>query len=199
MDVDWLNSYTRDARQGKPDPLRGAIAGAAGGFVGSMRMAGAQLAWQKLNEKLAEAGGTSPLVQPRGEEGDGLPSYGDREQAAGARETAGGVIKTVARRPAGEREKGLGGVFVHQATGVLAGAAYGAACEYVPALRRAYGLPLGIGTWALGREAGQTAAGLSPRPGKQAAVDHAVALGAHLVYGVFTELVRNRLRRALKD
>ena len=194
--LDAIERFTRADVDG-PDLLRGAVAGAAGGLVGSVRMVALLKAWEKFNEKVAE-------VQPPRDEGrdegdaDPLPARGDRVQADAVRETAATAVRVARRREPEGDEVEVGAAAVHGLTGVVAGALYGAASEYVPAVSRGYGVPLAIGTYLLGRNAGLSLAGLAPRPDRQARADHLAAAASHLAYGVFTELVRRRLRKALR-
>ena len=196
--LDFVERYTRGDR---PDVLKGVLAGAAGGFVGSLRMGRLVALWNNMNAKLEDADSSrlKPVVKKQAPRDDPLPSYGDGTQAKATRDTAGAAIETATGRPATQQEEAIGGAIVHGMTGVLAGAVYGAAVELVPALRKGYGLPLGVGTYLLGRQLGMTAAGLAPAPTKQPAADQLVALGSHLAYGVFAELTRHALRSAIAD
>ena len=201
--VNWLHPYTGGGD--RPDPLKGALAGAAGGFVGSLRMGRLTTVWNKFNGRLEKSDNPhlKPAVSSRGvpddEDRDPLPSYGDRVQAQAERDTADAAVRAATGREPDRQETAIGGEVVHHMTGVLAGAVYGIACEYSPQLRKAKGLPLGVGTFLLGREGGQWLTGLSQRPDKQATADHLVGLGSHLAYGFFTELTRSSLRKALAD
>ena len=200
IDLDLVERYTRTDRTG-PDLLRGAVAGAAGGFVGSLRMAMLAQGWQTLNRSLEDADPewAKPLTEDRGEgDDDPLPPRGDRTQAKAVRDTTAAAVETVQDGPATRTQKDVGGIIVHQATGVVAGAVYGAAAELLPVLGKAHGLPLGVGTYLLGRNVGMTAAGLAPRPTRQSKRDQAFAAVSHLAFGFVAELVRKRLRRALE-
>ncbi len=196
--LDFVERFTQGDR---PDVLKGVLAGAAGGFVGSLRMGRMVTLWNKMNGKLEDANShrLNPVVEKQAPRNDPLPSYGDRTQAEAERETAGAAIETAMGRPATGQEEAIGGAIVHGATGVLAGAIYGGAVELLPVLKKGYGLPLGVGTYLLGRQLGMTATGLSPKPTNQPTSDHLVGLGAHLAYGVFAELTRKALRSAIAD
>lgn len=197
--IDWLHPYTGGGD--RPDPLKGALAGAAGGFVGSLRMGRLTALWNRMNGRLEASDNErlQPAVESRGQADDPLPNYGDREQAAAERKVAAKAIRSATGRSPGEHEEAIGGEVVHHLTGIIAGAIYGAACEYLPALKKGYGLPLGIGMFLIGREAGQFAVGVSSRPDRQATTDHLVGLGSHLAYGFFAEITRAKLRQALAE
>jgi hypothetical protein len=196
-----IERYTR-SRTDAPDLLRGALAGAAGGFVGSMRMNRVMTLWERANANLDDLPGDriGALQEDRSaNDDDPLPGRGDRVQAQAKRTVGTAAVEAVKDTPATRTQVDVAATAVHQATGVLAGAAYGVAVELLPGTRKLYGLPLGIGTFLLGRQVGLWMTGLSPRPDRQAPADQLGGFTFHLIYGVFTEIMRRNLRRIIED
>jgi hypothetical protein len=95
-----------------------------------------------------------------------------------------------------EQEKKVAGPAVHYAMGAVSGAVYGAAAELAPAVSLGAGLPFGAAVWLLADEVAVPAFGLSKSPREYPPEVHAQALGAHLVYGLTTDVVRRALRHA---
>ncbi|HYH00549.1 MAG TPA: hypothetical protein VD837_15550, partial [Terriglobales bacterium] len=73
----------------------------------------------------------------------------------------------------------------------------GALAEVTPVTTKALGAPFGAAVWLGADEIAMPAAGLSQRPTREPFVSHVRALGAHLVYGVATELSRRALLRVM--
>ena len=189
--VDWLEEYTRGEGA---DLLKGVLAGAAGGLVGTLRMGA-------LPAMIERAAGAVGLVDPDANERPtrrGEEPFGDAAQAKAERDVAGGVVQSVQARPATPRERRVGGEAAHAITGVVAGAVYGAAAEYAPALKRGYGVPLGLTLYLLGRQATLPLVQLAPPPTQQSRSDLAMGLLSHLAYGVVCEAVRGKLRRSMR-
>lgn len=123
------------------------------------------------------------------------------EQSGGAGEeepatvrAAEAISRTVRDRGLGPAEKELAGPAVHYGYSILWGGIYGAAAERLPAVATGLGLPFGIGLWLFGDELGLAAVGLAKWPTEYPASTHARALGAHLTYGLVTDLVRRGVR-----
>ena len=74
--------------------------------------------------------------------------------------------------------------------GALSGAIYGAAAELTPLARAGYWALFGAALWAIADEIAAPALGLSESPDKLPWKSHAQYLGAHLVYGIVTNAVR---------
>ena len=183
----------------EPDPLKGAVAGAVGGFVGTLRMGRVSDLWNKINEKLelSESPRLRPLAKRQGTEEDPLPPFGDRTQTQAQQQVA-DAISTATGHPLKPHDREIGGEIVHKATGVLLGAAYGLAAEYVPTLRKTHGIALGVVAYLVGRQGALPLLGLAPPPKKQPAADHLLSLLSYLAYGFFCETVRGRLRQTMK-
>lgn len=84
----------------------------------------------------------------------------------------------------------------HYIIGAAGGVFYGVVSETMPELRAGTGAGFGTAFFLLGEEIAVPVLGLSPKPWRIPARNHAVGFLAHLVYGVTTELSR-RLGRNL--
>jgi hypothetical protein len=102
------------------------------------------------------------------------------------------VIEGVFQRKLPDRQAALVNNITHWATGVLAGAQYGLVGGSMRQPRVPYGAGFGAGVWATGY-AVLPAAGLYQPIWKYDRVTLAKDLSAHLVYGLTTAAVFNRL------
>lgn len=184
----------------EPDPLKGALAGAAGGLVGTLRMGRVADLWNKVNTKLeqSETAWVKPLVDREAEKEEPLPPFGDATEIRAEQRVAASVARKTAGARLGRNDREIGGEIVHKATGILAGAAWGVAVEYAPPLRRTRGLLLGLVTYVVGRQLALRATGLAPPLKNQPPADHLLGLVSHLTYGFFCETVRSHLRQSIK-
>lgn len=191
--LDTIEKWTHGE---EPEPMKGAVAGAAGGLVGTLRMGRAMGLWNRMNRRLepSEISWVKPLAKRRASEEDPLPPFGDVTEILAEQRIAAAVAKRVSGSRLGPNDRQSGGEIVHKATGILLGAAWGVAVEYLPALRRTRGVLLGVASYAVGRQLALRATGLAPRLKKQPPADLLVGLVSHLTYGFFCETVRSRLR-----
>lgn len=185
----------------EPDPLKGALAGAAGGFVGTLRMGRVSSLWNKMNKKFEQSETTwvKPLAKRRTEEKDPLPPFGDTTESRAEQRVAASVVKKASGRKLGPNDRVIGGEIVHKATGMALGAAWGVLVEYAPPLRRTHGLLLGLASYLVGRQLALRATGLAPPLKNQPPADHLLGLVSHLTYGFFCETVRSHLRQSMKS
>lgn len=192
-----LSMIERYAQGAGPDPVKGAVAGAVGGFVGTLRTTRMGTAWNRINRSLEKlpTRRLRPLAKRRGADEEPLPPFGDRTTSQARQQVAAAAVRPVHAAPMTPRQREVGEMVVHRVTGALIGAAYGVTVEYMPGLSRWYGLPLGLVVFLLGREATLRALGLAPGPRRRPPADHVVSLASDLAFGFFTELVRGRLRK----
>ncbi|MGE0594073.1 MAG: DUF1440 domain-containing protein [Vicinamibacterales bacterium] len=94
-----------------------------------------------------------------------------------------------------DEQRGRGGLALHWATGIAAGAAYGVLRTRWPAATTAMGLPYGMGVFLAMDEILNPALGLTPGPRAFPWQTHARGLGGHLAFGLTTELVMEGLDR----
>jgi uncharacterized membrane protein YagU involved in acid resistance len=80
------------------------------------------------------------------------------------------------------------GNFVPFAFGALMGALHGAAAEFEPAATMAGGMVYGAGLWLVADEVALPLLGLADPP---------YELGAYLIYGVSTEMLRRTMRHGI--
>jgi hypothetical protein len=168
--------------------LKGIVAGAAGGLVASWVMNQFQSLAGQVAEKVAETkNGSKRAAKKEGDQNEG-------EDATV--KTAEKISHGVFHHELDEQEKKVAGPAVHYAMGAVSGAVYGAAAELAPAVSVGAGLPFGAAVWLLADEVAVPAFGLSKPPREVPPQVHAQALGAHLVYGLTTDVVRRALRHA---
>jgi len=84
---------------------------------------------------------------------------------------------------------------IHWSLGALAGAAYGAIAEFVPAATAREGATFGLTLGTLVQEGAVPAIGVVARARNQTAPPSAAELTSHVVFGVTTEWVRRLVRK----
>jgi putative membrane protein len=87
---------------------------------------------------------------------------------------------------------------IHWAFGAAAGAAYGAAAEFYPAVTSKDGASFGLALMSLTHGSALPALGLAAAPADQTVREETSEAASHLVYGVVAETVR-RVVRGLLD
>lgn len=159
-----------------PEPLKGFVAGAAGGLAGTIVMTGLQMLMMK--------------AMPR-RNGDG-----ERDEPA-TEKVADAVSEGIFGIELSENIRHAAGNVVHFGFGTSMGGIYGVACEYVPQASRGAGLPFGAALMVLADEVAVPALGLSRSPAQTPPAVHAYALASHLVYGAVAEVTRRAVRSAI--
>jgi hypothetical protein len=191
----------RIVRRNSSDPLKGMVAGAAGGLVASWVMNQFQALWSRAMRGIERSHGAQSLQQ-------GSPRHGvarELQERGRDREADDATIRAavvVSERLFGlelvEREKKeIAGAVVHYAFGVATGGIYGAIAELNPATTAGAGFPFGAAVWLIADEILVPALGLSKTAKDYPLSTHAYALASHLIYGVTTEMARRQVRRAL--
>jgi len=191
----------RIIRRNSGDPLKGVIAGAAGGLVASWVMNQFQAMLSRMTHGVERPHGAQSLQRgsPRHGVARELQERGrDREADNAAVRTAVVVSERLFGLELADREKKeIAGAVVHYAFGVATGGVYGAIAELKPATTTGVGLPFGAVVWLIADEIIVPALGLSKPPTKYPLSTHASSIASHLVYGLTTEIVRREVRRAL--
>jgi putative membrane protein len=191
----------RIIRRTSSDPLKGMIAGAAGGLVASWVMNQFQALLSRMTHGVERPHGARSLQH-------GLTRHGvarelqergrDTEEDNAAIRTAVVVSERLLGLELAEREKKeVAGAVIHYAFGVATGGIYGAITELKPAAAAGAGLPFGAAVWLIADEIIVPALGLSKPPTELPLSTHASSIASHLVYGLTTEIVRREVRRAL--
>jgi hypothetical protein len=191
----------RIIRRKSSDPVKGMIAGAAGGLVASWVMNQFQALLSRMIYGVERPHGAQSLQHglPRHGVARGLQERGrDSEADNAAVRTAVVVSERLFGLELAEREeKEIAGAVVHYAFGVATGGLYGAMADLKPATTAGAGLPFGVAVWLIADEIIVPALGLSEPPTKISLSTHAYSIASHLVYGLTTEVVRREVRRAL--
>jgi len=178
--------------------LKGLAAGALGGLVGSFMMNQCQAGMSKL---FADRG-QPPDKKERSRQAQGWKEHrqpGDPEVENATVKAAVAVSEAVFHHELQPEERQSAGNAMHYAYGTLTGALYGMAVEDWEAAELGAGAAFGAGLWLTGDEIAVPLLKLSKAPQEYPIRVHAMALAAHLVYGVTTELVRRALRERLKS
>jgi len=123
------------------------------------------------------------------------PANGRKEDPSTVK-VANAVVKKVAGRNLKATEKELAGSIVDYGFGTLAGMAYGAVAELMPASTMGGGSLFGTALWLFADEGVVPAVGLAKGPKAYPAKVHANAFSGHIVYGLAAELVRNLVRKS---
>lgn len=165
----------------RPNLLKGALAGAAAGLLASWVMNRIYGLWSRISadseqpEQSAERGvNTDPAT---------IAMVNKLSQ------------RLLGRKLTGQQAR-RADLIGHYMVGAAGGVFYDAVSEIMPGLRAGAGAGFGIGFFLLGEEIAVPVLGLSPKPWRIPAKNHAVGFLAHLAYGVTTELSR-RLGRNL--
>ncbi len=170
----------------KAEPLKGLVAGLVGGVVGSLAMVAWHGAW---------SWSTGSPTRPAEHDvaGDGANPSAEPSTVRGAK----AVIQPILNRELGAAEGRVAGRLFHFAFGTGLGAAYGLLVEYVPFASAGSGVPFGALQTLAADEWSVPALGLSESPRHAPATEHFRALMSHVVYGVITEQIRQRVRSRL--
>ena len=177
-------------QSGQQHPVRGILAGVAGGLAASWMM----------NQFIAGAG---PALQHavQSEEENAEQEKQTEQQARDPQpdatmKTADAIVNTVT---GGEHlsweAKQKGGPMVHYSFGALMGGVYGGLAEYSPLVRSGFGITFGAVLFAVADLVAVPALDLSGSPKEAPASSYATPLAAHIVYGATTELVRRIVRK----
>ena len=167
-------------------PVRGILAGVAGGLVA---------AWV-MNQWSAGPGTALNKQLETPEEQKQASSLSDGEDA-----TMKAADKLAATAQGGQHltheQKEQGGPMVHYTYAALAGGLYGGLAEYSKLVRSGFGTTYGTALFVGGDLAAVPALGFSKPLAAYPAASYAGPFTSHLVYGATTELVRRLLRWAL--
>jgi hypothetical protein len=130
---------------------------------------------------------------------DGASSPGAPEEDDAPVRAASAISERLAHHALTRQEKKVAGPAMDYAIGALAGALYGALPELAPRARVSVGRGAAFGAtvWLSGDEIAVSLLGLAKPPWQYPASTHLLSLGAHLVYGMTTDLVRRIVRAAL--
>lgn len=167
-------------------PIRGILAGIAGGLAASWVMNEFSSTLGQQLSKAVETPAEQRLLRQQSDGEDATMKAADKI----AETVTGGQHLTHAQRE-------TGGPIVHYVFGALTGGIYGGLAEYSAAARSGFGTTFGGILFATADLFGVPAAGLGRWPDQYPASSLANPLAAHLVYGATTELVRRVVRNAL--
>ena len=170
------------------NPFLGALAGAAGGLAGAWAMV-------RFNHFIGgggfQPGDSHPHRRWRAQPNDTDGTFSDEPASMQAAST---VAEPLIGRPLSEREKEIGGPFIHYLFSAAMGALYGATAETQPSTTAGAGIPFGTAVWVAADEIGVPLAGFASDPRHYPLSRHAAALGSHIVFGLTVECVRRLLR-----
>jgi len=163
---------------------KGVVAGMIGGLVGTIVMNEFQKAWSK----------TSQALQSEEEKQQSQA----QQESEDATMKAAGKLAQLGGKELSHRQKKTFGPVIHYLFGTVQGGVYGGVTE----LARTPGgfLPaaiFGAALFGLADELAVPALGLSGKPSEYPASTHLRAMGAHIVYGISTEIARRGLRAAI--
>ena len=167
-------------------PIRGILAGVAGGLFASWVM----------NEFLSGPGQKLTKAIQTPEDKEKQERHSDEPDSTMKVADAVGVAATGGQHLTHEQQE-KGGPIVHYAFGALAGGLYGALAEYSEVARSGFGISFGTVLFAGADLLAVPALHLSPPLKEQPKSSFANYFAAHLVYGATTELVRRITRKVL--
>lgn len=166
-------------------PVRGILAGVAGGLVAGWVM----------NQWSAGPGAALSEQLETPEEKEQLKQSGDGEDAT--MKTAEKLSETFGGKQLSKQEKQKDGPIVHYTYAALMGGLYGGLAEYSPIVRSGFGTTYASALFVGGDLVVVPALGLSKPLAEFPASSFANPFTAHLVYGATTELVRRIVRLLL--
>ena len=167
-------------------PIRGILAGIAGGLVASWVM----------NEFMSGPGKQLTKAIQTPEENHKQAQHSDDPDATMKAADAITAAATGGQHLTYEQEQKSGPV-VHYAFGALAGGLYGGLAEYSALTRSGFGTSFGTALFASADLLAVPALHLSGPLDEQRASSFATPFAAHLVYGATTEFVRRLIRKLL--
>lgn len=167
-------------------PIRGILAGVAGGLVASWVM----------NQFIAGPGKQINKAVLPPEELKEREQHSDEPDAT--MKVADKITETVTggQHLTYEQEQ-KGGPIVHYVFGALAGGVYGGLAEYSPLVRSGFGTTFGSALFTTADLLAVPALKLAPPADQQSTASLATPYAAHIVYGITTELVRRIFRAIL--
>ena len=171
----------------RPSLWKGAVAGLAGGIVGTFVKSQAEPMLQTLGESLFPP--TRAEKERRGADVTGHP---DRMPPATLAQKATDIADVTLSRD----EKLEAQTAIHWAFGTTAGVAYGVLAE-VTAVEAGYGVPAAAVLFAATHGSTLPAAGLQASPRTLPAAWWVWEFGSHVVYGLTVDFVRRGVRAAL--
>ena len=167
-------------------PVRGVLAGVAGGLVA---------AWA-MNVWSASAGAALNKQLETPEDEKQLSAASDGEDATMKAADA-LTAATQGGQHLSHEQRETGGPVVHYTYAALVGGVYGGLAEYLPAIRSGFGTGYGALLFTGGDLLAVPALGLSKPLAQYPASSFAGPFTSHLVYGATTELVRRLIRVVL--
>lgn len=170
----------------KKHPVRGILAGAAGGLVAGWVM----------NVWSAGPGAALAKELETPEEQKQLAELSDGEDAT--MKTADALVSALeGGQHLTHEQRAQGGPIVHYAYSALMGGLYGGLAEYLPVVRSGFGTSYASALFVGGDLVAVPALGLSKPLSAYPPASYAGPFSAHLVYGATTELVRRLVRKVL--
>jgi putative membrane protein len=165
----------------------GLASGMIGGIVATWVLDMYKRGALEATRRAENAVGTGPVLSRHQEE-----QMHDQERAHV--QVAERIVKsTIGKRLSRARRRGAAPV-VHYAIGALAGAAYGVAAEFIPAVRAGYGTGFASILFMGGSQSLIPGFGFGP---EKSAAGKGDGLSGHLVYGATLETTRRALRAVL--
>jgi hypothetical protein len=178
--------HTRDRSPRGPD-ISSALAGVAGGLVGSLLMNIFARAAAAMGGG-SEAPGAAPGPDRSGRGAQPPQALGAADEDAATLSGAKAYELVTGERPEPEVRPYLG-TAAHYAFGAGMGLLYGVMATRAPVIRTCGGTLYGTLVWAVGDEGIVPALGLSKPPQQVAPAVHVYSLLAHFVYGAALEVV----------
>jgi hypothetical protein len=173
----------------EPSVLRGAVAGAIGGLIGSFAMSEFQGWWSRVISG----------HEPRSSAGrHDARDWQEKNEGQNANEIVGDqVAALVLQRPPVGEERAISAAMVHYAFGAAMGAFYGVLAERERRPSLFSGGAFGTAVWAAADEIAIPMLGLSRSDVSYPVESHLQSWTAHVVYGVTTEISRRSLRAVI--
>lgn len=166
------------------DLAKGAVAGMIGGLIGTWVMT----QFQKLMSLQAGAEQAQETKY----------SQDPREPVSPTERVADILSQSLRGRPVSQEHKALAGQLVHYGYGTAMGGAYGVLAEAFPQHVKGVGMRYGAALWLAGDEVALPLLKLAAPPTAYPLSTHALALAAHLVYGLSTHVACRGTRQLLE-
>ena len=172
----------------KTSPLKGFLAGALGGLLGTLALDLFKQALEKSTRTAADAAGRAPTLA--GQQARQTVNY---HQAHA--QTARALTRAATGEDLTPHQRAVATPLTHYAFGALCAGVYGILAEYHPVLTAGHGTAFGASLFVATNESVLPALGLLPPSTETPAILHAEGLASHALYGAVAETTRALIRR----
>ena len=171
----------------KTSPLKGFLAGALGGVIGTLALDLFKQALEKSTRAAENTAQRAPVLA--GQQARQTINYHHAHA-----ETAQSITRAATGRSLTPQAKLIATPLTHYAFGALCAGVYGILAEYHPTLTAGHGTAFGVSLFLASNELALPALGLLPPAAETPAILHTEGIASHALYGAVAESTRSLLR-----